>query len=127
MKSTYDLIGTFWDGRPADAVAQTVPYDPLMPEAGTPYCLFDINGKRRGIWLSVLFAVRDEADWERVRASLAGCRQIAVIDDCRPRFQGQAVQQFHQHRLRQVLCLLRCEIPGAHVLVMKFPNVGRVA
>ena len=42
MKSTYDLIGTFWDGRPADAVAQTVPYDPLMPEAGTPYCLFDI-------------------------------------------------------------------------------------
>lgn len=48
MKSTYDLIGTFWDGRPADAVAQTVPYDPLMPEAGTPYCLFDINGKRRG-------------------------------------------------------------------------------
>lgn len=58
MKSTYDLIGTFWDGRPADAVAQTVPYDPLMPEAGTPYCLFDINGKRRGIWLSVLFAVR---------------------------------------------------------------------
>ena len=65
MKSTYDLIGTFWDGRPADAVAQTVPYDPLMPEAGTPYCLFDINGKRRGIWLSVLFAVRDEADWER--------------------------------------------------------------
>ena len=23
------------DGRPADAVAQTVPYDPLMPEAGT--------------------------------------------------------------------------------------------
>lgn len=112
MKSTYDLIGTFWDGRPADAVAQTVPYDPLMPEAGTPYCLFDINGKRRGIWLSVLFAVRDEADWERVRASLAGCRQIAVIDDCRPRFQGQAAQQFHQHRLRQVLCLLRCEIPG---------------
>jgi len=86
-----------------------------------------INGKRRGIWLSVLFAVRDEADWERVRASLAGCRQIAVIDDCRPRFQGQAVQQFHQHRLRQVLCLLRCEIPGAHVLVMKFPNVGRAA
>lgn len=43
MKSTYDLIGTFWDGRPADAVAQTVPYDPLMPEAGTPYCLFDIS------------------------------------------------------------------------------------
>lgn len=43
MKSTYDLIGTFWDGRPADAVAQTVPYDPLMPEAGTPYCLFDIG------------------------------------------------------------------------------------
>ena len=39
MKSTYDLIGTFWDGRPADAVAQTVPYDPLMPEAGTPYGL----------------------------------------------------------------------------------------
>lgn len=50
-----------------------------------------------------------------------------MIDDCRPRFQGQAVQQFHQHRLRQVLCLLRCEIPGAHVLVMKFPNVGRAA
>ncbi len=55
MKSTYDLIGTFWDGRRKRQIAQTVPYD-LMPEAGTPYCLFDINGKRRGIWLSVLFS-----------------------------------------------------------------------
>ena len=75
-------------------VAQTVPYDPLMPEAGTPYCLFDINGKRRGIWLSVLFAVRDEADWERVRASLAGCRQIAVIDDCVPGSKARRCSSF---------------------------------
>ncbi len=127
MKSTYDLIGTFWDGRPADAATETVPYDPLIPEIGTPYCLFDAHGKQRSIRLSALFAVRDETDWEHVKAPLTGCRQIAVIDDCHPRFQGQAVQQFHQHRLRQVLCLLRCEIPGAHVLVMKFSNAGRAA
>lgn len=127
MKSTYDLIGTFWDGRPADTVAQTVPYDPLMPEAGTPYCLFDVNGKRRGIRLSALFAVRDEADWEQTRASLAGCRQIAVIDDCRPRFQGEVVQRFHRHRLRQALHLLRCEIPGARIRVMRLPDVERAA
>lgn len=43
MKSTYDLIGAFWDGRPADVVAQTTAYDPLMPEAGTPHCLFDVD------------------------------------------------------------------------------------
>ena len=127
MKSTYDLIGTFWDGRPADAVAETIPYNPLMPEAGTSHCLFDVHGKQRSIRLSALFAVRDEMDWEHVKASLAGCRQIAVIDDCRPRFRGEAVQRFHQHRLRQVLRLLRCEIPEAHVLVMKFPDVGRAA
>ena len=127
MKSTYDLIGTFWDGRPGDIIAETVPYDPLMPEAGTPYCLFDIHGKRRSIRLSALFAVRDETDWEQVKASLIGCRQVAVIDDCRPRFRGEAVQRFHQHRLRQALHLLRCEIPEARIRVMQFPSVERVA
>lgn len=127
MKSTYDLIGTFWDGRPADIVTETVLYDPLLPEAGTPYCLFDIDGKQRSVRLSALFAVRDDADWERIRASLADCRRIAVIDDCRPRFRGGTLQQFHEPRLRQVLHLLQHEVSGAQVHVMQLPTVERAA
>ncbi len=127
MKSTYNLIGTFWDGRPANTIAETVPYDSLMPEAGTPYCLFDIHGKRRSIRLSILFAVQDEADWERVKTSLAGCCQIAVIDDCRPRFQGAVVQRFHEHRLHQALHFLQNEVPEAQIHVMKLPLIERAA
>ena len=127
MKSTYDLIGTFWDGRPAAVAAETVPYDPLVPEAGTPYCLFDIDGKQRSIRLSALFAVRNDADWKRIKASLTDCRWVAVIDDCRPRFQGEAVQRFHERRLLQALRLLQCEVPDAQIRVMKLPVMGRAA
>lgn len=127
MKSTYDLIGTFWDGRPSDISAETVLYDPLVPEAGTPYCLFDIDGKQRSVRLSELFAVRDDADWERIRTSLADCYRVAVIDDCRPQFQGEALQQFHELRLRQALHLLQCEIFGTQVRVMQLPIVERAA
>lgn len=127
MKSTYDLIGTFWDGRPASAIAEMVPYDSLMPEVGTPYCLFDIYGKQRSIRLSVLFAVQDETDWERVETSLTGCRRIAVIDDCRPQFQGEVVQRFHKHRLHQVLYFLQAEVPEAQIHVLKLPRIERAA
>lgn len=127
MKSTYELIGTFWDGRPANFTAKTVPYNPLTPELGTAYCLFDIDGKHRSIRLSTLFAVQNDADWEQIKECVVDCRQITVIDDCRPRFQGEVVQQFHERRLRQVLHLLQRSAPGALVSITDLPNVARVA
>ncbi len=127
MKSTYDLIGTFWDGRPGGTVAETIPYDLLMPEAGTPYCLFDIDGEQRGVRLSALFAVRNDEDWDRIRKSVAKCRRIAVIDDCRPRFGGAAAQRFHERRLRQTVHLLQSDVPEAQVCVMKLPVMERAA
>lgn len=127
MKSTYDLIGIFWDGKPADFTAKTVPYNPLMPELGTPYCLFDIEGKQRSIQLSALFAVQNSTDWEQIKTTAADCCQITVVDDCRPRFHGEAVQQFHEHRLQQTLHLLQHSVPRAQVCITELPDMARTA
>lgn len=124
MSSTYDLIGTFWDGRPSDVVEMSIAYDSLIPEVGTPYCLFDIEGKRRYIFHSQLFTFQSDSDWQRMKIELRDCRQIVVINDCQPRSEGEVVQRFHKLRLHQVLHFLQQECPEAHIFMMKDPMVG---
>lgn len=127
MKSTYDLIGVFWDRRVSTTDMKVAPYNPLTPEIGTPYCLFDTAGKERNVRLSALFKVQNNADWDYLRSSIADCNRIMVVDDCRPKFQGEVVQQFHERRLGQVMHLLQNEVPQAQLFITKPPVMESAA
>lgn len=61
MKSSYRLIGMFWDHRPeSNALLEPVAYDPFYLEAGHPDCLFDCDGKHRYVTLTGLLTVNSQ-------------------------------------------------------------------
>lgn len=123
MKSTYHLLGVFWDHRvestmPLDAAPYDITYAPI----GTPICLFDHNGERRTIDLTRLLSINDQNDADHVIAQLRGCSNIAVIVDYRPSGGGITQRDFYTHRLRQALRLLEDHIPHACIVLMNQPG-----
>lgn len=124
MKSSYRLIGVFWDHRP-EATVSLVPaaYDPFYLEAGHPDCLFDCKGKHRYVTLTELLSLNSQEDLDRLASRLGGCVGIAVISDFAMRSRGSVVRQFLQHRLLQAICLLESAVPEASVTLMASPEL----
>ncbi|NMM98698.1 hypothetical protein [Bifidobacterium olomucense] len=128
MKSTYKLIGVFWDHRPeSNTSLEPIDYDPFYLEAGHPDCLFDCIGKRRYITLSKLLAADSEQTVSTLTTQLVDCTGIAVLCDYTPTSQGCVPQRFFRHRVRQILQLLESILPNASITLMRPPDMKLVA
>lgn len=124
MKTSYKLIGLFWDHRPeSESPLDTVPFDPLFLESGHPYCLFDSDAKRRRIPLTRLLALKSQQEAAELTNALIDCASIAVIRDFEPMTQGMVPQSFYRHRLSQAMRLLEDALPGVSIVLMDPPNL----
>ncbi|OXN01730.1 hypothetical protein [Bifidobacterium vansinderenii] len=128
MKTSYRLIGLFWDHRPESSLSlEPIDYDPLYLEAGHPDCLFDFAGKHRYITLTELLSVDSQHAADSLSAKLTGSTGIAVIYDFNPTFQGSTACLFFRHRVKQALKLLEDMVPDVSVKLMKAPELGLAA
>lgn len=127
MKSTYTLPGVFWDRKPESDIPKPTAYNLLVPEAGLPYCLFDVGGTQRSIRLTELFDVSNQNDMDRIAAKLMGCDTIAVIIDYQPQNAGSIQREFYRKRVRQIISLLETLPPGARVTIMESPSWERAS
>lgn len=125
MKSTYKLVGLFWDGKPEGKEPDTVySYDAdYLPAAGQP-CLFDLIEMKRRIELSELFAANGQVGFEAIVKKLAGCSSLAVVIDCPPKTRGLTQRRFFRHRTLQVFGSLARALPGTKVAAMVPDGMG---
>ncbi|PJM73708.1 hypothetical protein CS006_00480 [Bifidobacterium primatium] len=123
MKGTYTLPGVFWDHRPETGVLpEPHAYDSSIPEAGTPYCLFDADGTRRSIRLTELLDAPDRHAMENLITRLRGCDAVAVLIDYQPETDGSIQRTFYRRRVRQAIRLLEDSLPGMRVTLMAPPE-----
>lgn len=120
MKSTYFLPGRYWDNKPLykgkiDVGCAACYYgDPNSPDS-----LFDIDGKKRQVSLSRLFAIDTYQQFAESVTDLVDCADIGVNVDYLPRVSIPVHWVFFVTRLLQMLEQLHEVAPKArlHVLV----------
>lgn len=128
MKSAYRLIGSIWDHLPeANIDMNPIPYDPSYSPSEQPFCLFDCDGKRRAIALTTLLAIDNRRDIETLRERFTDCSRIAVLVDYAPASTGCVHRKFYQHRVRQVMHVLRRIAPDAEIVLMRPPVLRMTA
>lgn len=122
MKSTYKLIGAFWDHREAlGSPLALAEYDPTYLAAGSALCLFDFLEVKRSVTLSELMSADGEADVEGIFEGLRGADKVAVVVDIAPRSTGEVQRRFFRKRALQTLRMLVNELPESEVILM-LPN-----
>ncbi len=119
MKSTYKLIGDFWDKRPESSeLARYTSFDESYLPIEMPLCLFDLAGKRRRMPLSVLFTVQNDTQLQKVAANAKDCLELAIELDCLPYLNSVIHQKFFAHRLSQVVMALSSLLPFVKIVLM---------
>lgn len=119
MKSTYKLIGCFWDGLPVDANPETIAvFDAEIAVAGTPENLFDGQGVRRRMLLSDLLAAPEKETMHELIQRAKDCDELYLELDCRPKAPGAVPQIFFQKRAQQAAGFLKANAPETHVRLM---------
>lgn len=128
MKSTYKLIGVFWDGKPEARGCTTVlPYDPYWLPLSSQPCLLDLIECRRHIRLSQLLAIRSQQEVALLAEKLDGCTSLAIIVDYLPKAQSCVHRTFFKHRVLQVLGTLSAVLPEAKIFYMEPSPATEVA
>ena len=120
MKSTYKLIGAFWDGLPTSGDTETAEiYDSDILVDTEPENLFDQECFRRSVPLSELFGASQEAEIGAIVARISRCDEVFLVIDCQPRTSGLVPNQLHRKRTLQMLGYLRACLPRARVQLMQ--------
>lgn len=120
MKSTYKLIGVFWDGRPEMTSGIAIrPYDPFYLALSSQPCLFDIVERKRRVELSRLLEIGSTEEAEMLIEEFAECTSVAVVLDYLPKAKSSVHRKFFEHRLLQVLGSLSELLPEAEIVLME--------
>lgn len=128
MKSTYQLIGLFWDGKPkAEDVGSILPYDQSYLPLSHPLCLFDCVEKKRRVYATELFGVDTQADFDALVEELKGYDSVAAIIDYCPGTQMRTHRRFFMHRMCQAIESLSNALPESEVVAMKSRETRAVA
>lgn len=122
MKSTYNLIGVYWDGQPDAQPIAPVPFDPSFRQISEPRCLFDFIEDRRRISLSDVLSAESDEDIACIASEFASSNLVAVILDCAPQTHGLVQERFYMKRARQAIGRLQRSLPNARVLAMLPPS-----
>lgn len=119
MKSTYRLVGTFWDGKAAlDKMPSAEPFDATIGATNTPDSLFDQAGKRRYVRLSNLLACDDDKSLGNLLESLSCARAVYVALDWQPASSNPTLVSFFDLRVRQILAELNSRLPSCQIVPM---------
>lgn len=122
MKSTYKLIGAFWDHRETLGSPLTlVEYDPTYLAAGSALCLFDFLEMKRSVMLSELMSADGVTDVEGVLEGLREADKVAVVVDIAPRSTGEVQSRFFRKRALQALRMVVDELLESEIILM-LPN-----
>lgn len=124
MKSTYKLIGVFWDRKPATCRFEIInSFDSSYLELGMQFCLLDIKEKKRCINLTSLLSVDKAEDFDAILKHLKECSSIAILIDYVPQTPSFTQWQFFLHRLYQIVGALNACLPEAEIFFMPPPAV----
>lgn len=119
MKSTYKLIGLYWDRRPEAEITETVScYDPNYLEVDARPCLFDYVEKKRRINLSELLSVNTSDELIALLEKLSDCDSVAVVLDYEPKAPSFTHRRFVRHRTLQAIESIREVLPETEIVLM---------
>ena len=119
MKSTYKLLGLFWDGLPAaDDDEPVAEYSPLIEPIESPRNLFDARGYRRTVSMSELLSAPETSALPGLVERVRECDEVYLLLDGVPRFSGAIPRMLYRLRSLQALAFLRREAPTTHVSLM---------
>ena len=119
MKSTYKLIGAFWDGMPInDNGGAARPYAPDIESCAVPENLFDYPRFRRALPISKLLGTAQGEDVDAFVHQLDRCDEAFLVLDYQPQTRGSVPNQFYQKRILQILTYMQEQLPHTHVQFM---------
>ncbi len=120
MKSTYHLIGDYWDHKPCvSSHCGILNYEPGFLGADEPPCLFDFIEKKRRVQLTVLWEITTDEELKRLATPLAECDTVAIVLDYTPVSRGSIHLDFYWHRVQQAQQALQSALPNATVFLMR--------
>lgn len=118
MKSTYKLLGVFWDGKEIiDSKFAIVGDCRNILDYRYTRDLFDINGCIRKIKISELLEANFENEVKAIVEQLRYCDKIVGVIDYFPRVKNAVLRKFARKRILQVLNYLRKELQNAKICV----------
>ena len=118
MKSTYKLLGVFWD-RKEIVYTKFVVVRKYRNILDYRYVreLFDVGGYVRKIKISELLKANFENEVKAIINQLRHCDKIVGVIDCLPRVKNSVLRRFARKRILQVLNYLWKELPNAKICV----------
>jgi hypothetical protein len=119
MKSTYKLLGTFWDHKcPMAYPPPLLSYDELFLDASHPDCLLDLLSKNRSVSHLKLLAINSEADFKNYIGPLRNCNKIALVLDYDFQASNPTHLQFIAKRTAQICQQLNEALSQAELVLM---------
>ena len=120
MKSTYKLLGVFWD-RKEIVYTKFVVVRKYRNILDYRYVreLFDVGGYVRKIKISELLKANFENEVKAIINQLRHCDKIVGVIDYFPRVKNSVLRRFARKRILQVLNYLRKELPNAKICVSR--------
>lgn len=119
MKSTYCLVGAFWDGKPAaDELPGIESFDATVGPAGSADSLFDLKGRRRYVRLTDLMSCSDECELENLLVGLADSGTVYIAVDWQPNTLNPMIADYLSLRVRQVLAELQAKLTSCRIALM---------
>lgn len=118
MKSTYKLLGVFWD-RKEIVYTKFVVVRKYRNVLDYRYVreLFDVGGYVRKIKISELLKANFENEVKAIINQLRHCDKIVGVIDYFPRVKNSVLRRFARKRILQVLNYLWKELPNAKICV----------
>lgn len=118
MKSTYKLLGVFWDRKEIVDTNFTV-VRKCRDILDYRYIreLFDVDSCVRKIKISELLKANFESEAKALVKQLRHCNKIVGVIDYFPRIKNVVLRSFVRKRILQILNYLRKELPNAKICV----------
>ena len=118
MKSTYKLLGMFWDRKEiVDTKFAVVRKCWNILDYRYVQELFDVGGYVRKIKMSELLKANFENEVKTIINQLRYCDKVVGVIDYFPRVNNGVLRKFARKRILQVLNYLRKELPNAKICV----------
>lgn len=113
MKSTYKLLGSFWDGR-EDLDIPLVKYsgEETLRDYRVEYDLFDAKEYVRSVRVSELLRLDAGEKIHSILNKLYFCTKVVIVLDCNIQSANPVIRRFLSKRVSQCLKFVRDNFPN---------------
>ena len=116
MKSTYKLIGDFWDWKDVpDEVPEIIDLDEGLPSIDAVPNLFDNGYPRRMLPASMLLSAPNESALSELVASIRWVSSLVIVPDRLPLASGTVPRRFYLTKLLQASAAIKKAHPSMKV------------